>query len=102
MRKRRSDTFVPREGHQNPATYGTFPSALSTYAKEVLFTLEEAVRKMTGGAAERLRWKDRGWVRAGCAADLVVFDAATLQDTATTTRHASRSASSASTSTAAP
>ena len=78
-----TDTFVTRDGHQNPATYGTFPRALSTYVKEGLFTLEEAVRKMTGGAAERLRWKDRGWVREGCAADLVVLDAATLQDTAT-------------------
>jgi N-acyl-D-aspartate/D-glutamate deacylase len=78
-----TDTFVTREGHQNPASYGTFPRALSTYVKEGLFTLEEAVRKMTGGAAERLGWKDRGWVRPGCAADLVVLDAATLQDTAT-------------------
>ncbi len=78
-----TDTFVTRDGHQNPASYGTFPRALSTYVKEGLFTLEEAVRKMTGGAAERLGWKDRGWVRPGCAADLVVLDAATLQDTAT-------------------
>jgi N-acyl-D-amino-acid deacylase len=38
---------------------------------------------MTGGAAERLGWKDRGWVRTGCAADLVVLDTATLKDTAT-------------------
>lgn len=78
-----TDTFVTRDGHQNPASYGTFPRALSTYVKEGLFTLEEAVRKMTGGAAERLGWKDRGWVRPGCAADLVVLDTTTLQDTAT-------------------
>ncbi|MEO6027741.1 MAG: amidohydrolase family protein [Candidatus Binatia bacterium] len=78
-----TDTFVTRDGHQNPASYGTFPRALSTYVKEGLFSLEEAVRKMTGGAAERLGWKDRGWVRPGCAADLVVLDASTLQDTAT-------------------
>ncbi len=45
---------MTRDGHQNPASYGTFPRALSTYVKEGLFTLEEAVRKMTGGAAERL------------------------------------------------
>jgi N-acyl-D-amino-acid deacylase len=78
-----TDTFVTRDGHQNPASYGTFPRALSTYVREGLFPLEEAVRKMTGGAAERLRWKDRGWVRPGCAADLVVLDATTLRDTAT-------------------
>ncbi len=37
---------------------------------------------MTGAAAERLGWKDRGWVRPGCAADLVVLDTARLRDTA--------------------
>jgi len=78
-----TDTFVTGEGHQNPASYGTFPRVLSTYVKEGLFTLETAVHKMTGAAAERLNWKDRGWVRKGCAADLVVLDGATLQDTAT-------------------
>ncbi|MEB2283606.1 MAG: amidohydrolase family protein [Myxococcales bacterium] len=78
-----TDTFVTREGHQNPASYGTFPRVLSTYVKEGLFSFAEAVRKMTGAAAERLGWKDRGWVRPGCAADLVVLDTATLQDTAT-------------------
>lgn len=78
-----TDTFVTRDGHQNPASYGTFPRALSTYVAAGLFPLEEAVRKMTGAAAERLGWKDRGWVRPGCAADLVVLDPRTLQDTAT-------------------
>src|SRR6185369_11400390 len=78
-----TDTFVTRDGHQNPASYGTFPRALSTYVRAGLFPLEEAVRKMTGGPAQRLGWKDRGWVREGCAADLVVLDTATLADTAT-------------------
>lgn len=78
-----TDTFVTEAGHQNPASYGTFPRALSTYVAEGLFTLEEAVRRMTGGAAERLGWTDRGWVRKGCAADLVVLDTANLRDTAT-------------------
>ncbi len=78
-----TDTFVTREGHQNPASYGTFPRVLSTYVEQGLFTLEEGVRKMTGAVAERLGWKDRGWVRPDCAADLVVLDGATLKDTAT-------------------
>jgi N-acyl-D-amino-acid deacylase len=78
-----TDTFVTRDGHQNPASYGTFPRVLSTYVAAGLFSLEEAVRKMTGAAAERLGWKDRGWVRPGCAADLVVLDTAALADTAT-------------------
>ena len=78
-----TDTFITYGGHQNPAAYGTFPRVLSTYVKLGLFSLEEALHKMTGAAAERLKWKDRGWVRRGCAADLVVLDLARLQDTAT-------------------
>jgi len=78
-----TDTFVTANGHQNPASYGTFPRVLHTYVRRGLFTLEEAVRKMTGAAAERLGWLDRGYVRRGAAADLVVIDLATLEDTAT-------------------
>ncbi len=78
-----TDTFVTRDGYQNPASYGTFPRVLSTYVKEGLFPVEEAVYRMTGAAAERLNWKNRGWVRDGCAADLVVLDLQVLQDTAT-------------------
>ena len=78
-----TDTFVTSCGHQNPASYGTFPRVLSTYVQRGLFPLEEAVRKMTGAAAERLGWSDRGFVRKGCAADLVLLDPATLEDTAT-------------------
>ncbi|GIW41327.1 MAG: aminoacylase [Candidatus Binatia bacterium] len=78
-----TDTFVTRSGHQNPASYGTFPRVLGRYVAEGLFSFEEAVRKSTGGAAERLGWKDRGWVRPGCAADLVVVDREKLRDRAT-------------------
>ncbi len=78
-----TDTFVTHNGHQNPASYGTFPRVLSTYVKAGLFSLEEALYKMTGAAAERLQWRDRGWVRTGCAADLLVVDLARLQDRAT-------------------
>jgi len=77
-----TDTFVTSCGHQNPASYGTFPRVLSTYVDAGLFDFEEAVRKMTGAPAERLGWSDRGFVRAGCAADLVVLDRAQLRDQA--------------------
>jgi len=78
-----TDTFLTNEGHQNPASYGTFPRVLATYVREGLFTLEEAVRKMTGSAADRLGWSERGWIREGAAADLVVFDPTALDDNAT-------------------
>jgi N-acyl-D-aspartate/D-glutamate deacylase len=78
-----TDTVITKGGHQNPASYGTFPRVLSTYVQEGLFGLEQAVHKMTGASASRLSWTDRGWVREGCAADLIVLDTATLQDTAT-------------------
>jgi N-acyl-D-aspartate/D-glutamate deacylase len=78
-----TDTFLTHDGHQNPASYGTFPRVLHTYVREGLFSLEEAVRKMTGAAAERLGWTNRGHIGNGCAADLVVFDPETLRDSAT-------------------
>jgi N-acyl-D-amino-acid deacylase len=77
-----TDTFVTGEGHQNPASFGTFPRVLATYVRAGLFPLEEAVRKMTGAPAQRLGLADRGVVRRGAAADLVVFDPARLRDTA--------------------
>jgi N-acyl-D-aspartate/D-glutamate deacylase len=42
-----TDTFVTRDGHQNPASYGTFPRALSTYVRAGLFSLEEALVRAT-------------------------------------------------------
>ena len=78
-----TDTFLTDHGHQNPASYGTFPRVLSTYVEAGLFSLEEAVRKMTGAAAERLGLRERGFVREGYFADLVLLDPASLRDTAT-------------------
>ena len=84
-----TDTFLTSHGFQNPASYGTFPRVLHTYVREGLFTLEEAVRKMTGAAAERLGWRERGFLKQGCAADVVVLDPKRLRDTADFTTPAS-------------
>jgi dihydroorotase/N-acyl-D-amino-acid deacylase len=51
--------------------------------QDSLFTLEEAVRKMTGATAARLRIGDRGLLREGMYADIAIFDAATIIDRAT-------------------
>ncbi len=77
-----TDTFLTENGHQNPASFGTFPRVLHTYVKEGLFSLEQAVHKMTGAPAERLGWRDRGTLREGAAADVVVLDPDRLRDTA--------------------
>jgi N-acyl-D-amino-acid deacylase len=72
------------EGKPHPRTYGTFPRILGRYVREQrLLTWEEAIYKMTGLPAARLRLQDRGVVREGAIADLVVFDPQTIADTAT-------------------
>ena len=59
----------------NPRTYGTFPYILGQFVREEqLLRLEEAVRKMTSIPAQRLGLKDRGILRDGMKADVVVFD----------------------------
>ena len=73
-----------KPGKPHPRAYGTFPRVLGEYARERgLFSLETAVHKMTGMPATRLRLRDRGLVRETFAADLTVFDAATIKDDAT-------------------
>jgi dihydroorotase/N-acyl-D-amino-acid deacylase len=68
----------------HPRSYGTFPRIMGRYVRdERLLTLEEAVRKSTSAAATRLMIQDRGVVREGFFADLVVFDPATIADRAT-------------------
>jgi len=68
----------------HPRAYGTFPRVLGHYVRdEKLFTLEEAVRKMTSQAADRAQLADRGLLRPGMKADIVVFDPARIRDVAT-------------------
>jgi N-acyl-D-amino-acid deacylase len=71
-------------GKPHPRSYGTFPRVLGHYARDQkVLTLEEAVRKMTSLTARHLRLQDRGEVRVGAWADLVVFDPARVADRAT-------------------
>ncbi|MCT2583841.1 N-acyl-D-amino-acid deacylase family protein [Actinophytocola gossypii] len=68
----------------HPRGWGTFPRYLARYVRELgVLGLEECVAHLTGRPARRLRLRDRGLVRAGHAADLVLFDPATITDTAT-------------------
>ncbi len=68
----------------HPRAYGTFPRVLGHYVRDVkLFTLEEAVRKITSQAADRAQLIDRGVLRPGMKADIVVFDPEKIRDVAT-------------------
>jgi dihydroorotase/N-acyl-D-amino-acid deacylase len=68
----------------HPRAYGTFPRVVGHYVRdEHLFSLEEAVRKMTSQAADRANLRDRGILRPGMKADIVVFDPAKIRDVAT-------------------
>ena len=67
-----------------PCTYGEFPGILERFVvNEKVLSLEDAIHKMTGMPAARLGLSDRGQIRPGLAADLVVFDLARIRDRAT-------------------
>jgi N-acyl-D-amino-acid deacylase len=70
--------------HPHPRAYGTFPRILRKYVREEkVLTLEDALRKMSALPAQRLRLTDRGVLKAGMWADVVIFDPATVRDLAT-------------------
>lgn len=71
-------------GSPHPRGYGTFPRLLGLYVREArALTLEQAVHKITGLPAAKLRLPDRGRIRVGGKADLVAFDPDTVSDGAT-------------------
>jgi len=83
------------KGRKHPRSYGTFPMILRKYVRGEsrsellhdtggrLLSLEEAVRKMTSAPALKLGIRDRGFLRQGVWADIVIFNPATIADTAT-------------------
>ncbi len=75
---------LPHDDHPHPRLWGTFPRVLGHYARDIgLFGMETAVHKMTGRAADVFGLDKRGRLRAGYAADLVLFDQETIIDRAT-------------------
>jgi N-acyl-D-amino-acid deacylase len=70
--------------HPHPRAYGTFPRILRKYVREEKkLTLEDAIRKFSSLPAQRMRLTERGVLKAGMWADIVVFDPATIKDVAT-------------------
>jgi N-acyl-D-amino-acid deacylase len=79
-----SGVLMPGEGVPHPRGYGNNARVLGHYVREKrVITLEEAIRKMTSLPAQQFTFAGRGLVKEGYAADLVVFDAMTVRDTAT-------------------
>ncbi|MEK9928140.1 MAG: D-aminoacylase [Halieaceae bacterium] len=70
--------------HRHPRTYGTFPRVLGHYVRDLqLLSLEQAVHRASGLPATNLSLRDRGFLREGYFADVLVFDPDTIQDHAT-------------------
>lgn len=75
---------ITSQGMPHPRFYGTHARVLGACVRDLrLFSLEQAVHKMTGGSATALGWTDRGWLRPGHFADVVVFDPDRIGDVAT-------------------
>ncbi len=76
--------WAATHGPTHPRAYGTYPRVLGKYVREEkALTLEDAIRKMSGAVASRLGLRDRGLLRPGYFADVVIFNAETVADHAT-------------------
>jgi len=79
-----TDAIITGRGLPHPATYGTFPKVLGYFSRDLkLFTIEEAVRKMTSANLQRFGIRDRGLIREGCFADITIFDETTVNEKGT-------------------
>ncbi len=77
------DGILGRE-HPHPRAYGTFPRILRKYVREEkLLTLQDAIRKFSALPAQRMKLSERGVLKEGMWADVVIFDPATIRDVAT-------------------
>ncbi len=77
-------TGTTSQGMPHPRFYGTFPRIVDHYVREKnVLPLEAAIHKMTGATAKALKFKDRGLLREGFAADVAIFDPADFRDRAT-------------------
>ena len=75
---------LPHDVHPHPRLWGTFPRVVGHYSRDKkLFPLENAIHRMTGATAENFNIKQRGLIKPGYHADLVLFDPDTIVDRAT-------------------
>lgn len=75
---------LPHDSHPHPRLWGAFPRVLGHYSRDrQLFSLSEAVRRMTSLSADQFGLKNRGRITPGYYADLVIFNPATISDQAT-------------------
>ncbi len=75
---------LPCDPHPHPRLWGTFPKIIARYYREkALFSLEQAIHKMTGLSAQNFRIEKRGLIKTGYFADLVLFDEQAIEDRAT-------------------
>jgi N-acyl-D-amino-acid deacylase len=75
---------LPHDAFPHPRLWATFPRVLGHYSRKLgLFSLEQAVHKMTGLTARTFGLEDRGVLRPGAFADITLFDAATVDEVAT-------------------